>query len=374
MRRTFRLLALAAMTAGSLSYPGTAHADVDTTTHWGARNGDAPNPVADLVGVTEIQAGNASGMALAGGNVYTWGDGRFGDLGRGDTSPSLNTAVDVTGLPPIVAIGESYDTDVAITATGAVYGWGANRQGQLCNGTTTEHDRPVLLRRLRGIVAAAGGAGHIEYLMSSGVVKECGDNAEGQLGDGTLEDSDTPMVVIGLPKSPVVAISAGDFASTALTEDGEVWDWGSNTHGQLGNGTTTDSDVPVPVMLPDPATFVYQGGALASNGQSLAILSDGTIWGWGSDSNGQLGNGVTRRTVAIPVRASELPDDVVAVATAGTGSVALTADGDVLGFGGNYEGQIGNGTVGGDVLVPVTVLTGADAISTTAANVMAHQS
>jgi alpha-tubulin suppressor-like RCC1 family protein len=356
----------------------------DRTYRWGTFWGPNPNHratgpkvVRKLSDIVAIAAGNGSDLALdSDGNVWTWGDGVAGVLGDGSTKDHANMAVEVSGLPKIAAIAESDDTDVAITATGSVWGWGWNNNGELCTGNTTEQGTPVELTNLSGVVSAAGGGPHILYLTTSGAVEACGGNTAGELGDGTFTDSTTPVTVTGLP-GPVASLSAGQASSTALLKNGEVWDWGYDKFGELGNGTTgTNSDVPVQVALPSAAVQESTGGDDQTNGQSLALLTNGQVWGWGCNSDGQLGDGTTSTADATPVRATALPGDVTftEVISGGAHSLALDSEGNVWAWGNNDLSQVGNGGKSGNVLTPVKVLTGADMISATANDSVAHAS
>jgi alpha-tubulin suppressor-like RCC1 family protein len=375
----------AASSLSALQTPPAHRAVVSTSTdRWGAfytptnsdpNEADAPSSVGNLTGITAIAAGNASDMALdSQGDVWTWGDGVNGVLGDGDTSDHVSSAVEVSGLPKIVAIGEADDTDVAVDASGDVWGWGWNEGGQLCTGDTTNEKTPVELSNLSHVIAAAGGGTHMTYLLANGTVEACGQNNDGQLGDGTTTDNLKPVKVKGLPSSPVTAITAGPSSSTALLKNGQVWDWGQNNYGQLGDNQRTISDVPVHVVLPAPAAEVYAGGDNQKNGQSLALLTNGQVWGWGNNQAGQLGNGTTKSVNKLPVEATSLPSGVTFtyVATGGDHSLALDSAGDVYAWGSDSHGQLGDagnadeGTPGAAVLVPVKVLSGADLVSATA--------
>jgi alpha-tubulin suppressor-like RCC1 family protein len=381
------LLASSIVVAMSMAVSSTpAHAVSDSTSRWGTfgllsrANAESPTPVpiGNLTDITVIAAGNSSDMALDGsGDVWTWGDSTDGELAQGrEPTPEPSSAVKVKGLPPIASIAEADTTDVAVDTTGHVWGWGWNESGQLCTGSNVLHKEPIELKNISGVAAVAGAGPHLLYLMDDGSLEACGANLQGELGDGTFQDSATPVRVTGLPSSPIVAITAGELTSTVLLQNGQVWDWGYNKWGQLGDGTTSNSDVPVQVDLPTRARQVYTGGDAVKNGQSLALLTDGTIWGWGNDKWGQLGNDTTSPAEPIPVRATALPAGVkfTFVASGGSHSLALASNGDVYGWGNNNEGQVGVGGAAMDVLDPQVVMSGADMVSATADDSVAHSS
>ncbi|MDR3034346.1 MAG: hypothetical protein LBV78_14750, partial [Kitasatospora sp.] len=147
------------------------------------------------------------------------------------------------------------------------------------------------------------------------------------------------------------------------------YDWGLNTAGQLGDGHHKQSDVPVRVSLPGPVTQAAQGGSYWNNGQSLVLLSDGSVWAWGDGRDGQLGHGAARSRRS-PVRV-RLPGGVsyAKLATGGATSYAVSASGNVYAWGANSLGQVGNGKTH-RALTPVLVASGATSISATAGNVV----
>jgi alpha-tubulin suppressor-like RCC1 family protein len=156
--------------------------------------------------------------------------------------------------------------------------------------------------------------------------------------------------------------------------DGTVWMCGQNDHGQLGIGTTTDSDVFVKVPLPAAATFSYDGGSAPDNGSAIVLLANGDVYAWGDNSRGQLGDGrTTRKPVKVPVEATALPSGHTwkAVATGGATSYVVDSAGDEYAFGNNAQGEVGGGT--GDVVItPVLVLSGGvKLISSTADDALA---
>jgi hypothetical protein len=231
----------------------------------------------------------------------------------------------------------------SVVVSGSAWAWGSNGYGQLGNGTTTNSSTPVPVSLTSGtsVTAIAGGGSHSLALTSTGQVLAWGRNSEGQLGNGTTTDSSTPVPVSVPSGTSVTAIAGGGSHSLALTSSGQVLAWGSNGYGQLGNGTTTNSSTPVQVSLPSGTTVI----AIAAGGfHSLALTASGQVLAWGYNGNGELGNGATTNSSS-PVAVS-LPSGttVTAIAGGGSHSLALTSTGQVLAWGYNVYGQLGNGT------------------------------
>jgi alpha-tubulin suppressor-like RCC1 family protein len=227
---------------------------------------------------------------------------------------------------------------VYLKSDGTVWAWGANGSGQLGDGTTTDSPMPVQVAGLSGVTVTAIAAGefHTVALASDGTVWAWGSNSNGQLGDGTTTDSPMPVQVTGLSGVTVTAIAAGEFHTVALASDGTVWAWGSNSNGQLGDGTTTDSPTPVQASDLTDATAIAAGSAY-----TVALKSDRTVWTWGANDRGQLGHGGTSQKTK-PTQVGSL-SDVIAIAAGSAHTLALKKDGTVRAWGDNDNGQLGNG-------------------------------
>lgn len=315
---------------------------------WGRDEGSSPRQV--LADATAVQSANWGGLALSGGNVYEW------------TRKHESHVSEVSDVTDVVAIGESSAVvaGAAVTAAGALYMWGHNPGDQLC---TTGTNTPTHEVESSGVQSVSGGRSHMVWLMSDGTVKACGDNKFGELGDGSTTDSSSPVTVTFPVETDVVAISSGNTFTLALDSKGDVWAWGQDNFGQLGNGKKeAHSDVPVEVHLPGPATQVYAGGSTNRNGQSLALLSNGQVWAWGNDSWGQLGNDTTEKAVPTPVQVSVLPTDTtwVQVATGGQDSFAIDSAGNLWAWGAPPESSSSYS------LTPSIVQNGVEAVSATA--------
>jgi hypothetical protein len=162
---------------------------------------------------------------------------------------------------------------------------GANN-GALGDGTAFQRDSPVSVTGLTGIIDISAGAGHSLFLKNDGTVWGCGGNTVGQLGDGTNIQRYSPVEVSGLAN--MVTVDAGRGHSLFLGSDGTVWSCGENSDGQLGNGDITGANINLPVQI-EGLTDVQS--IAASWWYSFILKNDGTVWGFGRNFNGQLGDG-----------------------------------------------------------------------------------
>lgn len=208
--------------------------------------------------VTQVRAGCFHTLALTSkGHVLAWGLNEFGQLGNATTT---NSSTPVRVLLPagskVTTMTAGDDFALAGTSGGGLFAWGANNLGQFGDGTTTSSDTPVeVFILIRGpsighLVSLAAGADHTLALFSSGALLAWGGNGQGELGNGTTTSSDTPVGVLLPAGAQVTAIRGGEFDSMALTAKGHVLTWGYGADGELGDGSTMNSDTPVRVALP----------------------------------------------------------------------------------------------------------------------------
>ncbi len=239
-------------------------------------------------GVQEISAGTQHTCALlTGGSVKCWGGGYLGDGANRQSA----TPVDVVGLDRnVTAIAAGGAHTCAVTGGGGVKCWGSGQYGQLGNGSKKDRLAPVAVTRLSSGVRGIGAGGdHTCAVTEAGGVECWGLNTSLQLGDGTGAASrSVPVRVVGL-SSDVLAVSAGGDHTCALVEGGGVKCWGSNSLGQLGNGTSDNSAAPLNVQ------GLALGVAKLDSGtaHACAVLTDGRVECWGWNSTGQLGDGTS---------------------------------------------------------------------------------
>ncbi|QKW23246.1 hypothetical protein HUT16_32890 [Kitasatospora sp. NA04385] len=268
---------------------------------------------------------------------------------------------------------------LALLGNGTVEAWGKNDKGQLGNGVTDAKEDaavPGLVAGLTGVEAVAAGGAHALALLKDGTVKAWGLNDKGQLGDGTIVNTNLPVTVAGL--ADVKAIAAGDAFSVALLKDGTVKTWGLNDKGQLGvTPLPVSSTAPVPAPTPATRTTAMTipglttvKGIAAGAGHAFALLADGEVYAWGLNDKGQLGDDtVVNKPYPVPVQ--ELTD-VVALSAGAGHSLALLQDHTLRAWGANDKGQIGDGTTTQrNTSVPVPGVTGIEAIASGSAHNLA---
>jgi alpha-tubulin suppressor-like RCC1 family protein len=309
-----------------------------------------------------VAAGGSHSLGLTvDGQVYAWGADFSGQLGIGSLDEaSTPQGVTVPGGPVVaVAAGSAYS--LALTATGQVYAWGANLFGQLGNGTASNADSPVLVSMPTGVTvtAIAAGGDHSLALTSTGQVYAWGSNIYGQVGDGTTVSRDTPVPVAAPGGATITAIAAGTGHSLALTSTGQVYAWGFNASGQLGDGTTADRSTMVPVSLPTGTTIT---SIATGSSHSLGLTSTGAVLVWGSNAFGQLDSALVGNLPVdspVPLQPLGLPPLTTFVAVAGglNSSYALTSAGVPWVWGGNAYGQLGAGSPGLDGVLPLAMAT-----------------
>jgi alpha-tubulin suppressor-like RCC1 family protein len=241
-----------------------------------------------------------------------------------------------------------------LCADSTVRSWGLNTSGQLGNGTTVNTNTVIKINALSAITAVgAGGADHSIVLCADSTVWTWGINNNAQLGDSTLINRNIPGQVHGPGNvgflNQVAALAKGHahHHNLVILNDSSVWGWGFNNKGQLGDSTLIDRRTPVQTKIPTRITRVALGDV-----HSLAIDKDSSLWTWGHNSSGQLGDSTIINQV-IPVKLTRI-SQVVDISGGEIFSIALKNDSTVWTWGYNFYGQLGDGT-NTNSLVPIQV-------------------
>jgi alpha-tubulin suppressor-like RCC1 family protein len=342
---------------------GLLLAGVLTVSGTGPGRGPAEGPGSATKGqagsIVSVAAGAYSGYAvLSDGHVWAWGDDLEGQIG--DTGPwtSRTVPVEVKGLSGVTLVAGSGNSAYALLKNGTVWAWGSDSQGELADQQFTARQTPSLVPDLSEVRNVATGAFDVYAIRDDGTAWSWGDNSFGQLGTGSAAAVSTvPKELAHL--TGVVAVRAGTSDGYALLRDGTVWVWGDNSLRQLGGSGCgpTRTGRPeaclasnVPHQIPGLTGIV----AIAAGGDSgYALRRDGTVWAWGDDEFGELGDGVRTLGQGRPVRVKGL-DHVVAIAAGSCSAYALLKNGTVWAWGRGDYGQLGNGSSSGRSL-PVQV-------------------
>jgi alpha-tubulin suppressor-like RCC1 family protein len=271
------------------------------------------------------------------GNLMSWGfdaAGQLGDASRADRSvPFL-----LRDLGEVVAVG-GYNYTLALKLDGTVWAWGDDSTGQLGDGGGLNRSRPSQIVGVQDITAIAGGEGHCLAVKADGTVLSWGINAFGQGGTGNTGGILTPYPIKNF--NSVSAVAAGSRHSLALKSDGTVWAWGSDFFGQLGDGADgPNQDKYYPAQIAGLTGVV---AIACGEDHSLALKSDGTVWAWGYNFSGQLGDNNTQNRKR-PFMISSL-HAVTAISAMADNSMVLEADGTVWTWGDNFWGQLGDGSL-----------------------------
>lgn len=324
----------------------------------GSGGGGAP-----LTDATQLSAGgNDTCSLMSGGGIDCWGANFWGLLGRSLGSGGSDVPVPIAGIAGAIQVAAGGvdptfgEGACALRLGGKIECWGGNENGQLGDGTSGGYSpSPVAVSGITNATGvSSGGLNEVCAVLASGGIECWGNNAVGQLGVGSTEESNVPVAPSGITNARQVAVG-GDFAC-ALLASGHVDCWGWNAYGELGDGTTEQSDVPVAV-----SGITNAIGIAAGAGNACALLSGGTVACWGDNDTGSLGNG----TFTGPQTCSGFPCSTTPVAVTGIGNAtdiavgygsacALRTSGSIACWGRNEHGELGDGsTAASDVPVGV---------------------
>ncbi len=331
-------------TSGQLGNGTTANSSTPVAVNTGAMSG----------AVTAIKANADQTCATTASGMYCWGYNGYGQLGNGTTASSstpvaVNTGA-MSGAVTSFTVGK--DHACATTATG-VYCWGYNNYGQLGNGTTTNSSTPVAVSAgsMSGAVTAIDAGGNHTCATTTSGVYCWGWNIYGQIGNGSTTNSSSPVAVSSAVMSGEATSLAAGYQHSCATTSGGTYCWGYGSSGQIGRGSTSNSLVPAAV---NSSTMTSGVSSLAAGYFHACAIAADNAYCWGMNTSGQLGNGATTNsTVPVVVNTATVSGTIEGLA-AGTNFTCATTLSNVYCWGSNAYGQLGNGTTT-DSSVPVEI-------------------
>lgn len=303
-----------------------------------------------------VSVGSSHSLALVDGQVYAWGRGSSGQLGQGNTDNQLSPVVvnggDMAGKT-IVKISAGNNHNLALDSDGQVYAWGVG--GRTGDGTTTQRNSPVLATGAlvgKNITSIAAGGSHSLALDDTGQVYAWGTNTYGQVGNGTSTNQSSPVAVTGgaLSGKTIIKITAGTDTSFAIDTSGNLYAWGRDYYGALGTpvGHAGGGNIPNPLPLLSDRDDINGKNIVditAGEYHGLALDDTGQLYAWGGNNDGQVGKGnyVTQAT-PLAINPSALSGKtIVSIVAGGLNSAALDSDGNLYTWGSSSFGQIGDG-------------------------------
>ena len=281
-------------------------------------------------GSTTISAGGDHSLVIkSDGSLWAWGSNEFGQLGDGTT---VDKYVPVKIMDDVMSVSAGGVHSTAIKSDGSLWVWGGNQYGQL--GDSSTEDRHIPMQILNDVSFVDAGERQTAVIKKDGNLWMWGSNEYGQLGDGTTVDKRDPAKIL----EGVNTVSTSYNNTMAVKLDGSLWAWGRNEYGQLGDGSRTvlgyddkwnqieitNYDKHSPVKIMDNVSFVSVGRY-----HSMAVKTDNSLWAWGWNSRGQLGDG-TNRNQNTPMK---IMDGVSYISASGFSSMAIMTDGSMWAWG-----------------------------------------
>lgn len=292
---------------------------------------------------TQISINRHAVALRTNGTAWAWGCGTSGQLGDSTAVTKSSPVSVVGGITNWVQISVGSAHSVGLRANGTAWAWGVNSGGQLGDNTTVNKSSPVAV--YGGIsswkqISAGKNGSHTLALRADGTAWAWGVNSSGQLGDNTLLQKSSPVAVVG-GITNWIQLSGGSNHSLGLRANGIAMAWGINTNGRLGDNTTVGKSSPVSVV----GGFTDWIQLTAGTSHSVGIRANGTAWAWGNNYRGALGDNTTTPRSS-PVSVVGGFTDWVQLDAGGYSTIGLRANGTVWSWGDNNLGQLGNGING----------------------------
>lgn len=281
------------------------------------------------------------------GSIWGWGGNSNGQLGQGNNNFNYSNPTRIGNSNDWSQIAAGGNHVMAIKSDGSLWAWGRNSNGELGIGSYSGTNVPVRVGSANDWISIAPGYSHSYALKSDGSLWATGDNSQGTLGNGTFGSSSNVMVRVGSSNN-WVGISSGDYFAVGMQVNGSIWSWGSNSFGQLGQGNT--NNVHTPTQIGSGVTWKQ---VAANRRHMIAIQANGTLWACGENSDGRLGDGSTIQRTSLVQIGSDT--NWMRAAPGGFHSMALKANGSLWAWGNNSLGQLGIGN-NTNSLVPVQVV------------------
>jgi alpha-tubulin suppressor-like RCC1 family protein len=273
------------------------------------------------------------------GPTYSWGNNLNGRLGDNTVTTRTSPVSVVGGFTDWVQVSGGDGHSLGVRSNGTAWAWGSNTLGQLGdNSTVSKNSRVSVVGGFTDWVQVSGGDGHSLGVRANGTAWAWGCNASGQLGDNSTVNRSSPVSVVG-SYTDWIQVSAARTHSLGVREDGTAWAWGQGGNGRLGDNTLVNKSSPVSVVGGFTDWVQVSGGG----GHSLGVRANGTVWAWGFNGSGQLGNNSTVGTSS-PVLVAGGFTDWIQI-SAGNHSLGVRTNGTAWGWGyNNLQGQVGDGT------------------------------
>ena len=314
---------------------------------WGRNDGgqlgdgttiDRHSPVHIMDNVVYVSAGYTHTAAIRGdGSLWIWGLNYHASTGDGSIIDRLSP---IRVMDNVIAVSAGLWHTLAVQSDGSLWAWGSNEVGQIGDGTTIDRYSPVHI--MDNVIAVSAGGGHSAAIMSDGSLWAWGFNNSGCVGDGSTIDRLRPVRIM----DNVTAVSAGFIGGTAaIRTDGSLWTWGWNLPGILGDGTNTNRHSPIRIMDNVSAVSIGQD-------HTTVIRTDGSLWAWGvndmwnynpEDLNerGLMLGGGTNIRGNTPIR---IMDNIMYVSAGVDHTTVIRSDGSIWAWGYNFAGRLGDGT------------------------------